>query len=115
MVLFQVPAGVCRYGYIHRALRRSQQTQIDAFTLHLLGIGRIGGGRQVNMQVRAVGDIQMIQVNQVLSVGGPPDGHIAGAVIVVKTHPGIGFVDKLPGCQDDWTCRYCWYWRRYGA
>ena len=87
MVLAQVLARVCRYGYIHRALRRRQQTQIDAFTLHLLSIGRIARGCQVNMQVRAVGDIQMIQVNQVLSTGGLSNGHIAGAVIIVKTHP----------------------------
>ena len=87
MVLPQVPARVCRYGSIYRTFRRRQQTQIDAFTLHLLSIGRIARGCQVNMQVRAVGDIQMIEVNQVISIGGLPNGHIAGAVIIVKTRP----------------------------
>ncbi len=39
------------------------------------------------MQIRAVGDIQMIKMNQVLSLGGPPNGHIARAVIIGKTDP----------------------------
>src|SRR6266516_6670052 len=109
MILHQVPTKICGYAYIQGTFRRRQHTQIGAFALHLPGISRIARRCKVDMQIRTVGDIQMIQVNQVLSVGGPANRHIARAVIIGKTYPRVGFIDKLTGCQYHWTCRHrCW-------
>lgn len=53
------------------------------------------------MQVWTIGDVQVVEVDKVLSPGRLAKGHIARAVIIIQANARVLFIDKCPPCQDD--------------